>query len=165
MNLALFAATPSRNQTRLSKIFVRIPDYICGFNSGWTKHTGSQKCEMLDLLKSSPSLGGVETAQVNDVSFGHIFTPLHRRLYHGKWRGTSKEVLILTQARQADSKLQLVGELQTTIHINTAEIPDYKRDELARGAIELMRQVFAIPGEEESYRVWLAKRKAATAAK
>lgn len=71
----------------------------------------------------------------------------------------------MTQARQADSKLQLVGELQTTIHINTAEIPDYKRDELARGAIELMRQVFAAPGEEESYRVWLAKRKAAAAAK
>lgn len=71
----------------------------------------------------------------------------------------------MAQARQADSKLQLVGELRTKIHINTAEIPDYKRDELARGAIELMRQVFSVPGEEESYRAWLAKRKAAAAAK
>lgn len=58
----------------------------------------------------------------------------------------------MAQARQADSKLQLVGELRTKIHINTAEIPDYKRDELARGAIELMRQVFSVPGEEESYK-------------
>lgn len=71
----------------------------------------------------------------------------------------------MAQARQADSRLQLVGELRTKIHINTAEIPDYKRDELARGAIELMRQVFSVPGEEESYRAWLAKRKAAAAAK
>lgn len=71
----------------------------------------------------------------------------------------------MAQARQADSKLQLVGELRTKIHINTAEIPDYKRDELARGAIELMRQVFSVPGEEESYRAWLAKRKAAAAVK
>lgn len=71
----------------------------------------------------------------------------------------------MSQARQVDGRLRLVGELQTKIHINTAEIPDYKRDELARGAIELMRQVFAVPGEEENYRVWLAKRKAAAIAK
>lgn len=45
------------------------------------------------------------------------------------------------------------------IKIDFDEIPEYQRGELARFALEVTRNCFAIPGEEERYQAWLAERK------
>jgi len=37
-------------------------------------------------------------------------------------------------------------------------IPDFRRRELAEGAIALTKQVFSVPGAEERYQLWLKER-------
>ena len=53
----------------------------------------------------------------------------------------------------------------STIKIDTSQIPNFRRVELALGARALTKEVFACPGEEERYQVWLKKRNAAKAAR
>lgn len=43
--------------------------------------------------------------------------------------------------------------------IDVASIPDFRREALAKGALELMEQVFSMPGAEERYQAWLKERK------
>ena len=38
---------------------------------------------------------------------------------------------------------------QAMLHIDLASIPDFRREALAKGALELMEQVFSVPGAEE----------------
>ena len=45
------------------------------------------------------------------------------------------------------------------IVIETSAIPDYHREQLARGALDLMEQVFSLPGAEERYQAWLTERR------
>ena len=47
---------------------------------------------------------------------------------------------------------------ELTIHID--QIPDFRRIELAKGALALTEQVFSMPGAEERYQAWLKERKA-----
>ena len=47
----------------------------------------------------------------------------------------------------------------TIIRINLAEVPEFRRIELAKAAIALTKEVFSIPGEEERYQEWLAHRR------
>ncbi len=47
-----------------------------------------------------------------------------------------------------------------TLSIDFASIPDFRREELARGALELTKQVFSMPGAEERYQAWLKERRA-----
>ena len=57
---------------------------------------------------------------------------------------------------------------QSQVHIDTASIPDFRREELGRGALDLVEQVFSMPGAEERYQAWLKahrKSRAARAAK
>ncbi len=49
--------------------------------------------------------------------------------------------------------------MQETIHIDTVQIPAFRRDELAKGALDLMEAAFSMPGAEERYHAWLKKRK------
>lgn len=64
-------------------------------------------------------------------------------------------------SRKKNSKNDLVfrpvGDVD--IKIDFDEIPEYQRGELARFALEVTRNCFAIPGEEERYQAWLAERK------
>lgn len=59
--------------------------------------------------------------------------------------------------------LQPIGT--PVVDIDVSSIPEYQRGQLAEFALELTRNIFASPGEEERYQAWLAKRKAAEAAK
>lgn len=45
-----------------------------------------------------------------------------------------------------------------SLQINVTSIPEYQRGQLAEFAIELTHKVFAQPGEEERYQIWLAER-------
>ena len=45
-------------------------------------------------------------------------------------------------------------------HIDIASIPDFRREELAKGALALTEQVFSMPGAEERYQAWLKERRA-----
>ncbi len=45
------------------------------------------------------------------------------------------------------------------IRIDTSQVPNFRKEELARGALLLVEQVFSLPGAEEKYQAWLAKRK------
>ncbi|MCM1439198.1 MAG: hypothetical protein NC131_08350 [Roseburia sp.] len=45
------------------------------------------------------------------------------------------------------------------VHINTAEIPDFRRVELAKGALDLVDLAFATPDAEERYQAWLTERR------
>lgn len=76
-----------------------------------------------------------------------------------------QEVLILSLARQADSKLRLVGELTTEVHINTAEIPTAMRDNLSAATLDLIHAILHQPGGRELLDARTAARKAAAAAK
>lgn len=58
---------------------------------------------------------------------------------------------------------QPIGICSVKIDVNA--IPEYQRGQLAEFALELTRNIFARPGEEERYQEWLAKRNAAKAAK
>ncbi len=44
--------------------------------------------------------------------------------------------------------------------IDLAAIPDFRRLELAKGALVLTEQVFSMPGAEERYQAWLKERRA-----
>ena len=44
--------------------------------------------------------------------------------------------------------------------IDVMSIPDFRRAELAKGALALTEQVFSMPGAEERYQAWLKERKA-----
>lgn len=46
------------------------------------------------------------------------------------------------------------------LHIDLAAIPDFRRLELAKGALALTEQVFSMPGAEERYQAWFEKRRA-----
>ena len=48
----------------------------------------------------------------------------------------------------------------TAPRIDIASIPDFRREELAKGALALTEQVFSMPGAEERYQAWLKERKA-----
>lgn len=50
--------------------------------------------------------------------------------------------------------------LGQTLHIDIAAIPDFRRIELAKGALALTEQVFSVPGAEERYQAWLKERRA-----
>lgn len=50
--------------------------------------------------------------------------------------------------------------MQNEIHIDTNMIPDFRRIELAKGALALTEQVFSMPGAEERYQAWLKERRA-----
>lgn len=50
--------------------------------------------------------------------------------------------------------------LGQTLHIDIAAIPDFRREELAKGALALTEQVFSVPGAEERYQAWLKERRA-----
>lgn len=50
--------------------------------------------------------------------------------------------------------------LGQTLHIDIAAIPDFRREELAKGALVLTEQVFSVPGAEERYQAWLKERRA-----
>lgn len=50
--------------------------------------------------------------------------------------------------------------LGQTLHIDIASIPDFRREELAKGALALTEQVFSVPGAEERYQAWLNERRA-----
>lgn len=43
--------------------------------------------------------------------------------------------------------------------IDIAAIPDFRRIELAKGALALVEQAFSMPGAEESYQAWLKERR------
>ncbi len=43
-------------------------------------------------------------------------------------------------------------------HIDLDSIPDFRRVELAKGAIALTVEVFSTPGAEERYQLWLRER-------
>ena len=47
-----------------------------------------------------------------------------------------------------------------TLRIDIASIPDFRREELAKGALALTEQVFSMPGAEERYQAWLKERRA-----
>ena len=44
--------------------------------------------------------------------------------------------------------------------IDVMSIPDFRREELAKGALALTEQVFSMPGAEERYQAWLKERRA-----
>jgi len=46
------------------------------------------------------------------------------------------------------------------LRIDIASIPDFRREELAKGALALTEQVFSMPGAEERYQAWLKERRA-----
>lgn len=48
----------------------------------------------------------------------------------------------------------------STPSIDLASIPDFRRIELAKGALALTEQVFSMPGAEERYQAWLKERRA-----
>lgn len=55
-------------------------------------------------------------------------------------------------------KLVLTPVDNVNIEIDVNLIPEYQRHQLAEFALELTRNVFAIPGEEERYQEWLKNR-------
>lgn len=54
----------------------------------------------------------------------------------------------------------MMPALGQTLHIDIAAIPDFRREELAKGALALTEQVFSVPGAEERYQAWLKERRA-----
>lgn len=59
----------------------------------------------------------------------------------------------------------LTNELTDEIHINTAEIPDYVRDNLAAATLDLIYGILRQPGGRAALDARTAARKAAVAAK
>lgn len=51
-------------------------------------------------------------------------------------------------------------EQNLAMRIDIASIPDFRRIDLAKGALALTEQVFSMPGAEERYQAWLKERKA-----
>lgn len=54
--------------------------------------------------------------------------------------------------------------MQSAAHIDVSQIPPHQCRELAQGAIDLMEQVFSMPGAEAKYQQWLTERKKKKAA-
>lgn len=52
--------------------------------------------------------------------------------------------------------LKPAGDVDVKVDVNL--IPEYQRRQLAEFALEVTREVFARPGEEERYQAWLKKR-------
>ena len=50
--------------------------------------------------------------------------------------------------------------MKNTISIDISQIPEFRRIDLAKGALALTEQVFSMPGAEERYQAWLKERKA-----
>ena len=46
----------------------------------------------------------------------------------------------------------------SALRIDVASIPDFRRLELAKGALALTEQAFSMPGAEERYQRWKAER-------
>ena len=44
------------------------------------------------------------------------------------------------------------------IKINTLQFPAFRREELARAALQLVEQVFSLPGAEEKFQEWKSQR-------
>ena len=61
--------------------------------------------------------------------------------------------------------LTLEGEQVNEVHINTAEIPDFVRDNLAAATLDLIHGILRQPGGREALDAKTAARKAAVAAK
>lgn len=58
------------------------------------------------------------------------------------------------------SKVQAPVERESCVlEVDIAAIPDFRRIELAKGALSLVDRVFAMPGAEERYQAWLAERR------
>ena len=55
-----------------------------------------------------------------------------------------------------NQELKYIGEPDVKIDVN--QIPEYQRRQLAELALEVTREVFSRPGEEERYQEWLKKR-------
>ena len=51
-------------------------------------------------------------------------------------------------------------KMKNTLSIDISQIPDFRREELAKGALALTEQVFSMPGAEERYQAWLKERRA-----
>lgn len=68
-------------------------------------------------------------------------------------------------ASQDDRRISLEGELVNEVHINTAEIPDFVRDNLAAATLDLIHGILRQPGGREALDAKTAARKAAVAAK
>lgn len=43
----------------------------------------------------------------------------------------------------------------TVVEVDVSLIPEYQRRQLAEFVLDLTRQIFSIPGEEERYQAWL----------
>lgn len=65
----------------------------------------------------------------------------------------------MTQARQADSKLPHESDPTNEVHINTSEIPAFRRREIAKCVLASVKQAMLEPGAEEEFRAWLAEYK------
>lgn len=53
----------------------------------------------------------------------------------------------------------MTGLDTNTVQIDVKKIPAFRGKELAEEALRLVEQVFSLPGAEEKYQAWLAKRK------
>lgn len=49
--------------------------------------------------------------------------------------------------------------MQDQIHIDIEMTPDFQRIEFAKGMLELVKQIFSMPGAEEECQAWLKARK------
>ena len=65
----------------------------------------------------------------------------------------------LRKRKSSQSEIVFVPVEEPDIHIDFDQIPEYQRGELAKFALDLTRNLFAVPGEEERYQKWLADRK------
>ena len=50
--------------------------------------------------------------------------------------------------------------MKNTISIDISQIPEFRRIDLAKGALALTEQVFSMPGAEERYQAWLKEYRA-----
>nr|DAR27738.1 MAG TPA: hypothetical protein [Caudoviricetes sp.] len=87
MSLARSAATPRWNQRRGSKVFFRSPEHFYRFKPGRTENHLGHKRELINLFVRSFSLGGVEAAQIDNVSFCHKSTSFQRNFNTYRWGG------------------------------------------------------------------------------
>nr|DAN22507.1 MAG TPA_asm: hypothetical protein [Bacteriophage sp.] len=78
MRLTWSTATPRRNQRRGSEVFFRSPEHFYRLKPGRTENHLGHKREFINLFVRSFSLGGVEAAQIDNVSFCHKSTSFQR---------------------------------------------------------------------------------------
>lgn len=58
-----------------------------------------------------------------------------------------------------DNALTVAGGQPCEVHINIDEIPDFRRESLAQGALDLVALAFAQPDAESRFQAWLAERR------